>query len=66
MKKFKVGDVIRPISGDPERRAIRRRILKVRRGGYDWEYPDIPGKTFSSVNGTDPDFFWWELATEES
>lgn len=57
--KFKVGDLVAcTISGQP---TITRRIVALRDDGYEWDYPDVPDRTFLSANGTDPEMHWWYL-----
>lgn len=59
---LKVGDCIR--STDTERIVVRE-ILKVRKTGYQWRYPEIPEKTFMSENSNDPFFEWgWEKISD--
>lgn len=50
---FVIGDLI------VSRQNVVRRILEVRPTGYEWEYPEMPGVTYSSEASNDPDFFWW-------
>lgn len=56
---YAVGDLIE------SREGIIRRILEVRPTGYEWEYPEMPGKTFMSENSNDPFFVWWKKQGEK-
>lgn len=61
--KLSVGDKI--IGTQSHNMGIIREILKVRKTGYTWKYPDID-EHFISENSNDPFFEWgWEILKED-
>jgi hypothetical protein len=56
--KLNAGDKI--IGTGNHNKDIVRKIIAVRKTGYDWKYPDID-EVFISENSNDPFFEWnWE------
>jgi hypothetical protein len=55
--RFKIGDKIKH-QRFPD---VVREITALRPDGYEWRYPEIPGKKFLSADSPDPEFHYWQL-----
>jgi hypothetical protein len=63
--KLSVGDKI--VGTASHNKGIIREILKVRKKGYTWRYPENIERYYESENSNDPLFeYGWKIIKEES
>lgn len=65
-KGWQVGDIIKlkEIYLSDRFNPVYKRIVEKYDGHYLWEYPDVPGEYFDSINSTDPELIQYVKTNE--